>query len=71
MKKGMLLTKGFTPCKDLPKIQWRNLGGIMKNVMPSLLLDGKTCFIKLPLDTLQNFREVITRVWNRIVWTCV
>jgi hypothetical protein len=26
----------------------------MKNEMPSLLLDEKICFIRLPLDTLQN-----------------
>ncbi len=28
--------------------------------MPSLLLDEKICFIRLPLDTLQNFWQVIT-----------
>jgi hypothetical protein len=33
----------------------------MKNEMPSLLLlDEKLCFIMLPLDTLQNLRQVIT-----------
>jgi hypothetical protein len=39
--------------------------------MPSLLLDEKICFIRLPPDTLQNFWQVITRVWNRLVWTGV
>jgi hypothetical protein len=32
---------------------------IMKNEMPSLLLHEKTCFIRLPPDTLQNFWQVI------------
>ncbi len=32
----------------------------MKNEMPSLLLDEKTCFIRLPTDKLQNFWQVIT-----------
>jgi hypothetical protein len=31
----------------------------MKNEMPSLLLDEKICFIRLPPDTLQNFWQVI------------
>jgi hypothetical protein len=30
-------------------------GAIMKNEMPSLLVDEKLCFIRLPPDTLQNF----------------
>jgi hypothetical protein len=32
----------------------------MKNEMPSLVLDEKICFIRLPPDTLQNFWQVIT-----------
>jgi hypothetical protein len=39
--------------------QVKQEGGIMKNKMPSLLLDEKKCFIRLPLDTLQNFWQVI------------
>jgi hypothetical protein len=31
----------------------------MKNEMPSLLLDEKICFIRLPPATLQNFWQVI------------
>jgi hypothetical protein len=34
--------------------------GIMKNEMPSLILDGKICFIRLPPDKLQNFWQVVT-----------
>jgi hypothetical protein len=34
----------------------------MKNEMPSLLLDEKICFIRLPLDTVQNFWQIITLV---------
>jgi hypothetical protein len=33
-------------------------GGIMKNEMPSLLLDEKICFIRLSPDTWQNFWQV-------------
>jgi hypothetical protein len=34
-------------------------GGIMKNEMPSLLLDEKICFLKLPPDILENLWQVI------------
>jgi hypothetical protein len=34
-------------------------GDIMKNEMSSLLLDEKTCFIRLPPDKLQNFWQVV------------
>jgi hypothetical protein len=33
----------------------------MKNEMPSLLLDEKICFIRLPPDTLQNSWKVIMK----------
>jgi hypothetical protein len=61
----MRSTECFTQRKDLPDIQWRKRGetgggGIMKNEMPSLLLDEKICFIRLPPDTWQNFWQVIT-----------
>ncbi len=58
--------KKTTQLKALPEIQWRNRGktggGIMKNKMPSLLLDEKICFIRLLPDTLQNFWQVITGI---------
>jgi hypothetical protein len=31
----------------------------MKNEMPSLILDEKICFTKLPPDTLENLWQVI------------
>jgi hypothetical protein len=31
----------------------------MKNEMPSLILDEKICFIRLPANTLQNFWQVV------------
>jgi hypothetical protein len=37
----------------------RNKRGIMKNEMPSLLLDVKIPFIRLLPNTLQNFWQVI------------
>jgi hypothetical protein len=43
-----LTHQGFTRHNDLQEIEWRNKGetggGIMKNEMPSLLLDEKICF---------------------------
>jgi hypothetical protein len=42
------------------KMEAKQEGDIMKNEMPSLLLDEKTCFIRLPPDKLQNFWQVIT-----------
>jgi hypothetical protein len=33
----------------------------VKNEMPSLLLDEKISFIRLPPDTLQNFWQVIMK----------
>jgi len=57
----MRSTECFTRRKDLPEIQWKKdakqegEGGIMKNEMPSLLLDETICFIRLSLDTWQNF----------------
>jgi hypothetical protein len=57
----MTSTEGFTQCKDLPEsTEAKQEGGIMKNEMPSVLLDEKICLIKLPTDTLQNFWQVIT-----------
>jgi hypothetical protein len=35
-------------------------GGLMKNDMPSLPLDERICFIRLPPGTLQNFWQVIS-----------
>jgi len=34
----------------------------MKNEMLSLLLDEKTCFIRLPIDKVQKFWQVINEL---------
>jgi len=41
------------------KMEAKQDGDIMKTEMPSLLMDEKTCFIRLPPDKLQNFWQVI------------
>ncbi len=53
---------GFTLHEMPPKIvenQANREEGIMKNEMPSLLLDEIICFMRLPPNTLQNFWQVI------------
>jgi hypothetical protein len=41
-------------------------GGIMKNEMLSMLLEKKICFIRSPPDTLQNFRQVIENLSQKV-----
>jgi hypothetical protein len=50
-EEGLWKTK-WTPKNE--ENQANREGGIMKNEMPSQLLDEKICFIRLPPDTLQN-----------------
>jgi hypothetical protein len=38
----------------------QEVGGITKNEMRSLILDGKLCFMRLSADILQNFWQVTT-----------
>jgi len=53
-------------CKKFSgKTEQKQEAGIMKNVMlscvmPSLLFDEKTCFIRLPPNTLQKFWQIVT-----------